>query len=45
MLILFYVKTSKPAKNGFFPIYLRITMNGARIETNQIRTINYLISF
>lgn len=32
MSILFYVKSSKAAKNGLFPIYQRITINGTRIE-------------
>uniref|UniRef100_UPI00404AA216 site-specific integrase n=2 Tax=Flavobacterium sp. TaxID=239 RepID=UPI00404AA216 len=30
--ILFYVKSSKASKNGLAPIYLRITINGVRIE-------------
>lgn len=32
MSILFYVKSSKASKNGLFPIYQRITINGTRIE-------------
>lgn len=32
MSILFYVKSSKAAKNGLLPIYQRITINGTRIE-------------
>ena len=32
MSILFYVKSSKVSKNGFLPIYQRITINGTRIE-------------
>ena len=32
MSILFYVKSSKTAKNGLLPIYQRITINGTRIE-------------
>ncbi|WP_291127410.1 site-specific integrase [Flavobacterium sp. UBA7682] len=29
---LFYIKSSKSAKNGLIPIYLRVTINGVRIE-------------
>ncbi len=32
MSILFYVKSSKASKNGLYPIYQRITINGTRIE-------------
>ncbi|MFT4155204.1 Arm DNA-binding domain-containing protein [Parafilimonas sp.] len=30
--ILFYSKTSKTTKDGLVPIYLRVTINGARFE-------------
>lgn len=32
MSILFYVKSSKAARNGLLPIYQRITINRTRIE-------------
>ena len=32
MSILFYAKSSKSSKNGLVPIYLRITIDGTRIE-------------
>jgi hypothetical protein len=30
--ILFYAKSAKASKNGLLPIYLRITVDGVRIE-------------
>lgn len=37
--LLFYLKSSKSAKNGMAPIYLRITINGIRIELSTSRFI------
>ncbi|MFM7894491.1 MAG: phage integrase SAM-like domain and Arm DNA-binding domain-containing protein, partial [Flavobacterium sp.] len=39
MSILFYAKSAKVAKNGLLPIYLRITINGARIELSTSRFV------
>lgn len=39
MSILFYVKSSKAAKNGLLPIYQRITINGVRIELSTSRFV------
>jgi site-specific recombinase XerD len=39
MSILFYVKSSKAAKNGLLPIYQRITVNGVRIELSTSRFV------
>ena len=39
MSILFYVKSSKAAKNGLLPIYQRITINGTRIELSISRFV------
>lgn len=30
--ILFYAKSAKASKNGLLPIYLRITVDGVRVE-------------
>ena len=38
--ILFYIKSSKSAKNGLIPIYLRITINGVRIELSTSKFID-----
>jgi len=40
--ILFYFKSSKKDKNGFVPIYLRITLNGRRAELSTHRKIHPL---
>jgi hypothetical protein len=37
--ILFYSKTSKTTKDGMVPIYLRVTINGARFEQSTQRYI------
>lgn len=37
--ILFYSKTSKTTKDGLVPIYLRVTINGARFEQSTQRYI------
>ena len=37
--ILFYLKSSKANTNGLFPIYLRITINGIRIELSTSKFI------
>lgn len=37
--ILFYSKTSKKTKDGLVPIYLRVTINGARFEQSTHRYI------
>ena len=37
--ILFYIKRAKPTTQGLVPIYLRITVNGGRIETSTKRFI------
>ena len=37
--ILFYAKSSKSSKNGLTPIYLRITIDGARIELSTSKFI------
>lgn len=39
MSILFYVKSSKAAKNGLLPIYQRITINSVRIELSTSRFV------
>ena len=39
MSILFYAKSSKCDKNGLVPIYLRITINGIRIEISTSKFI------
>lgn len=39
MSILFYVKSSKVAKNGLLPVYQRITINGVRIELSTSRFV------
>lgn len=39
MSILFYAKSAKVAKNGLLPIYLRITINGTRIELSTSRFV------
>ncbi len=39
--ILFYLKSSKASKSGLKPIYLRITVNGVRIE---LSTSNFVES-
>lgn len=39
MSILFYAKSAKITKNGLLPIYLRITINGARIELSTSRYV------
>ena len=38
--ILFYSKTSKMTKDGLIPIYLRVTINGARFEQSTQRYIS-----
>lgn len=38
--ILFYTKNSKSLKNGSIPIYLRITINGVRIEISTSKFID-----
>ena len=38
--ILFYAKSSRSLKNGLTPIYLRITVDGVRIEINTPNYIN-----
>jgi len=40
--ILFYPKKSKEDKKGLVPIYMRITVNGARTELSTNRKIEYL---
>ena len=37
--ILFYSKTSKITKDGLVPIYLRVTIDGARFEQSTQRYI------
>ncbi|HEY8733812.1 MAG TPA: Arm DNA-binding domain-containing protein, partial [Puia sp.] len=37
--ILFYSKTSKKFRNGTVPIYIRITVNGIRLELSTNRQI------
>ena len=37
--VLFYVKRSKPFKNGDLPIYLRITIDGKKAETSLKRGV------
>ena len=37
--ILFYSKTSKTNKGGLIPIYLRVTIDGARFEQTTQRYI------
>lgn len=37
--IMFYAKTSRTLKNGQTPIYMRITVDGTRIEVNTNRTV------
>lgn len=39
MSILFYAKSAKATKNGLLPIYLRITINGIRIELSTSRYV------
>jgi hypothetical protein len=39
MTILFYAKSAKATKNGLLPIYLRITINGTRIELSTSRYV------
>jgi hypothetical protein len=39
MTILFYTKSAKATKNGLLPIYLRITINGTRIELSTSRYV------
>jgi site-specific recombinase XerD len=39
MSILFYVKSSKAAKNGLLPIYQRITINSVRLELSTNRFV------
>ena len=39
MSILFHVKSSKANKNGLLPIYLRITINGLRIELSTSKVV------
>lgn len=39
MTILFYAKSAKATKNGLLPIYLRITINGIRIELSTSRYV------
>ncbi|HEY0091843.1 MAG TPA: site-specific integrase [Flavobacterium sp.] len=38
--ILFYAKKSKATKNGQLPIYLRVTLNGVRIELSTSKMID-----
>ncbi|NEM97422.1 Arm DNA-binding domain-containing protein [Pontibacter burrus] len=43
--ILFYDKESKLTRNGFLPIYLRVTISGQRFETithRHVRPVNWL---
>ena len=37
--ILFYAKSAKAATNGLVPIYIRITINGKRIELSSNRFV------
>jgi hypothetical protein len=37
--ILFYTKSAKASKNGLLPIYLRITVDGVRIEISTSRYV------
>ena len=37
--ILFYIKRTKATKTALLPIYLRITINGARFETSTLRYV------
>ena len=37
--ILFYAKSAKASKNGLLPIYLRITVDGVRIEISTSRFV------
>ncbi len=37
--ILFYAKSAKKSKNGLLPIYLRITVDGVRIEVSTSKSI------
>lgn len=39
MLILFYAKSAKSSKDGLVPIYLRITVDGTRVEMNTSKFI------
>jgi site-specific recombinase XerD len=39
MSILFYAKSSKVSKTGLLPVYLRITINGVRIELSTSRLV------
>jgi hypothetical protein len=39
---LFYLKSSKGSKDGLTPIYMRITVNGVRIELSTINFLFYL---
>lgn len=38
--ILFFIKRSKPNTNGLVPIYMRVTVNGRRIENSTSRFVN-----